>query len=114
MPTNEENFMRAPAPSPKRTIYTEAMEIFHRAADLIGLDKRVRLELEEPDYEHIFYVTIKLRDRLKRLAQQRAASKGAAAPFAGRDVLRSRQVQQGCDVPATVRIPTGNSYLEGA
>ena len=47
---SEENFMRAPAPSPKRTIYTEAMEIFHRAADLIGLDKRVRLELEEPDY----------------------------------------------------------------
>ncbi len=61
---SEENFMRAPAPTPKRTIYTEAMEIFHRAADLIGLDKRVRLELEEPDYEHIFYVTTKLKDRL--------------------------------------------------
>jgi glutamate dehydrogenase (NAD(P)+) len=56
--------MRVPAPTPKRTVYTEAMEIFHRAADMIGLDKRVRLELEEPDYEHIFYVTIRLRDRL--------------------------------------------------
>ena len=56
--------MRAPAPSPKRTLYTEAMEIFHRAADLIGLSSRVRLELEEPDFEHIFYVTVKLKDRL--------------------------------------------------
>jgi len=28
------------------------MEVFHRAADLIGLDRRVRMELEEPDYEH--------------------------------------------------------------
>src|SRR6187399_2269735 len=61
---SEENFMRAPAPTPKRTVYTEAMEIFHRAADLMGLDSRVRLELEEPDYEHIFYVTLKLKDRL--------------------------------------------------
>ncbi|XXF75228.1 Glu/Leu/Phe/Val dehydrogenase [Myxococcaceae bacterium GXIMD 01537] len=64
--------MRAPAPSPKRTIYTEAMEIFHRAADLIGLDKRVRLELEEPDYEHIFYVTTKLKDRLVPLPAEEA------------------------------------------
>jgi glutamate dehydrogenase (NAD(P)+) len=69
---SEENFMRAPAPTPKRTIYTEAMEIFHRAADLIGLDKRVRLELEEPDYEHIFYVTTKLKDRLVPLAPEEA------------------------------------------
>jgi glutamate dehydrogenase (NAD(P)+) len=66
--SSEENFMRAPAPTPKRTVYTEAMEIFHRAADLIGLDKRVRLELEEPDYEHIFYVTAKLKDRLVPLS----------------------------------------------
>ncbi len=66
-----ENFMRAPAPTTtKRTIYTEAMEIFHRAADLIGLAPRVRLELEEPDYEHIFYVTLKLRDRLVPLSAE--------------------------------------------
>jgi glutamate dehydrogenase (NAD(P)+) len=69
---SEENFMRAPAPTPKRTVYTEAMEIFHRAADLIGLDKRVRLELEEPDYEHIFYVTAKLKDRLVPLPTEEA------------------------------------------
>lgn len=60
----EETFMRAPAPQPRKTVYTEAMEIFHRAADVMNLDSRVRLELEEPDYEHIFYVTTKLKDRL--------------------------------------------------
>src|SRR5437868_2823022 len=45
------------------------MEVFHRAADLIGLDRRVRMELEEPDYEHIFYVTVKLHTRLAPLSQ---------------------------------------------
>ena len=58
----------------KRTVYTEAMEIFHRAADLIGLDRRVRLELEEPDYEHIFYVTVKLHTRLAPLAEAEQAN----------------------------------------
>ena len=53
----------------RRTIYTDSMEIFHRAADLIGLDHRVRLEIEEPDYEHIFYVTVKLKDRLVPLPE---------------------------------------------
>src|SRR5436305_4950222 len=56
---------RAPVRESSRpTVYTEAMEVFHRAADLIGLDRRVRMELEEPDYEHIFYVTVKLHTRL--------------------------------------------------
>ena len=27
--------MRVPPPQPKKTVFTEAMEIFHRAADLI-------------------------------------------------------------------------------
>jgi glutamate dehydrogenase (NAD(P)+) len=52
----------------RQTVYTEAMEVFHRAADLIGLDRRVRMELEEPDYEHIFYVTVKMHTRLTPLA----------------------------------------------
>src|SRR5438128_9239342 len=48
------------------------MEVFHRAADLIGLDRRVRMELEEPDYEHIFYVTVKLHTRLQPLPANEA------------------------------------------
>ncbi|MBX7098113.1 MAG: Glu/Leu/Phe/Val dehydrogenase [Myxococcaceae bacterium] len=81
---NDENFMRAPAPQPRKTIYTEAMEIFHRASDLMGLDRRVRLELEEPDYEHIFYLTVKLKDRLVPLAPE------AARPFADLPVTKLR------------------------
>jgi len=66
----EEALASKPAPSePRSTVYTEAMEVFHRAADLIGLDRRVRMELEEPDYEHIFYVTVKLHTRLSPLTQ---------------------------------------------
>src|ERR1700679_3271459 len=61
--------MRVMAEKSKRTIYTDAMEIFHRAAELTGLDPRVKLELEEPDYEHIFYVTVKLRERLAPLVK---------------------------------------------
>src|SRR5688572_18722720 len=74
MPPSDENFMRVPAPQPRKTLYTEAMEIFHRAADLIKLDNRVRLELEEPDYEHIFYVTTRLKDRLVPLSAEQAKS----------------------------------------
>jgi glutamate dehydrogenase (NAD(P)+) len=57
----------------RKSIYDEAMEPFHRAAELIRLNPRVRLELEEPDFEHIFYVTIETRDRLVPLtAEERA------------------------------------------
>ena len=48
----------------KKSFYEEAMETFHRAADVISMHPRVRLELEEPDFEHIFYVTAEVRDRL--------------------------------------------------
>ena len=68
----EETFMRAPPPSARKTVYTEAMEIFHRAADAMNLDSRLRLELEEPDYEHIFYVTAKLKDRLVPVSPEEA------------------------------------------
>ena len=54
----------------KKSVYQEAMETFHRAADVVGLHPRVRLELEEPDFEHIFYVTADIRDRLVPLEQE--------------------------------------------
>jgi glutamate dehydrogenase (NAD(P)+) len=62
--------MRKDSSREKRSVYQEAMEVFHRAADLIGLQARVRLELEEPDFEHIFYVTIDTRDRLVPLDKE--------------------------------------------
>lgn len=72
----EETFMRAPPPSTRKTVYTEAMEIFHRAADAMNLDPRLRLELEEPDYEHIFYVTAKLKDRLVPVTPEEGRAMG--------------------------------------
>src|SRR5512138_1421936 len=48
----------------RKTAYQESMETFERAADLVRLNSRVRMEIEEPDFEHIFYVTIDTRDRL--------------------------------------------------
>src|SRR6266540_1839353 len=67
---------RGPRMTPRngrKSIYDEAMVTFHRAADLIGMNPRVRLELEEPDFEHIFYVTIETRDRLVPLSSQEVA-----------------------------------------
>lgn len=57
----------------KTSFYDEAMETFHRAADLIKMDPRVRMELEEPDFEHIFYVTVETRDRLVPLSPEEQA-----------------------------------------
>lgn len=97
----EETFMRAPAPQPRKTVYTEAMEIFHRAADAMNLDSRVRLELEEPDYEHIFYVTTKLKDRLVPVSAEEAKS------FADLDVTKVR------DAHGLERLFDGKIILNG-
>jgi glutamate dehydrogenase (NAD(P)+) len=70
----------------KREFYAEAMETFHRAADLVELHPRVRLELEEPDFEHIFYVTLEVRDRLVPLPAEEEP------PFAD---LRASSVKAG-------------------
>jgi len=119
-----ETFMRAPAPTPKRTLYTDAMQIFHRAADLIGLAPRVRLELEEPDYEHIFYVTVKLKDRLVPLSPEEAKAfadlpatkvrnpEGLEPLADGKYILNGRALL-GSDVAIRgghLRLPTGNVY----
>jgi glutamate dehydrogenase (NAD(P)+) len=58
----------------ENNIFGESMVVFHQAADLIGLAPRIRLELEQPDYEHIFYVTAHLEDRLVPLALDEAAT----------------------------------------
>jgi glutamate dehydrogenase (NAD(P)+) len=58
----------------RKSIYEDAMETFHRAADLIAMNPRVRLELEEPDFEHIFYVTVETRDRLVPLTPEETAA----------------------------------------
>jgi len=116
--------MRVPPPTPKKTVFTEAMEIFHRAADLIGLDKRVRLELEEPDYEHIFYVTIKLKDRLVPIPAEEAAKFSDLSVTQVRDpsglelladgkIILNRRALLGSDVSIRhghLRLPNGNVY----
>jgi glutamate dehydrogenase (NAD(P)+) len=61
---------------PQNNIFGESMAVFHEAADLIHLDPRIRLELEQPDYEHIFYITTHLQDRLVPLAAAEAALHG--------------------------------------
>jgi glutamate dehydrogenase (NAD(P)+) len=63
-----------------KSFYEDAMETFHRAADLIGMHPRVRMELEEPDFEHIFYVTIETRDRLVPLTAEEQARAGELPP----------------------------------
>lgn len=99
---SEANFMRVPNPGQQRkTVYTEAMEIFDRAADAMGLDRRVRLELEEPDFEHIFYVTTRLKDRLVPVVAD------AARAFADLQVTKLR------DPNALERLADGKIILNG-
>ena len=124
-----ENFMRVPSPTPRRTLYTDAMEIFHRAADIIGLNARVRLELEEPDYEHIFYVTAKLKDRLVPLAQGRrnavhgpardAGARPRRAGAAGRRAIHPQRegaarLRRRPSATAHLRLPDGERLPAGA
>ncbi len=98
--------MQATASERRRTIYTEAMEVFHAAADLIRLAPRIRLELEEPDFEHIFHVTAELDDRLVPLpvAEQgayRDLPPSEIAPshlvplFDGKRILRPHALRDG-------------------
>lgn len=61
------------SPYKKQTFFTNAMRVFEETADLIGLNHRVRLELEEPNYEHIFYLTVDLKDRLVPVPEADAA-----------------------------------------
>lgn len=91
---------------PEDNIFGESMAVFHVAADLIGLAPRIRLELEQPDYEHIFYITTHLDDRLVPLSPAEAAPhEGLAASelpaagltplFDGKLILRSEALRAG-------------------
>jgi len=90
----------------EKNIFGESMEVFHVAADLIGLGPRVRLELEEPDFEHIFYITTQLEDRLVPLPASETAAHAQLAPsqivkdglvplLGGKMVLRPRALRDG-------------------
>jgi glutamate dehydrogenase (NAD(P)+) len=95
------------AREPETNIFGESMAVFHSAADLISLAPRVRLELEQPDYEHIFYVTTQLQDRLVPLTGAAVASHDALAPsvipnraavtplFNGKLILRAEALRSG-------------------
>jgi len=65
---------------PENNLFGESMVVFHDAADLIGLPPRIRLELEQPDYEHIFYITTQLQDRLVPFTGDGAAAYQGLAP----------------------------------
>lgn len=68
------------ASASETNIFDESMGVFRQAADLIGLDPRIRLELEQPDFEHIFYVTTHLEDRLVPLTSHEAAAQPSLEP----------------------------------
>jgi glutamate dehydrogenase (NAD(P)+) len=109
---------------PRRNVYTEVMEKFHEAADLIGLDKRIRLEISEPDYEHIFYVTLDVRDRLapldaeeeprfKDLPASSVRAAGALEPLADGKFVLHRRALLDADVTVregVIRMPGGKLY----
>src|SRR5215208_4022413 len=104
---------------PKRTVYTEVMEHFRVAADLIHLDPRIRLELSEPDFEHIFYVTIQTRDRLvpleadeeprfKDLPFSSSGAAGAFEPLADGNFVLHRRALLDADITlreGVIRLP---------
>ena len=70
---SEENFMRVPAPDARSAPSTRRRWRSSIARPTSSASTpRVRLELEEPDYEHIFYVTAKLKDRLGPLPPEEA------------------------------------------
>jgi glutamate dehydrogenase (NAD(P)+) len=102
----------------EKNIFGESMEVFHVAADLIRLAPRVRLELEEPDYEHIFYITTHLEDRLVPLPPDTPTppglqiseipSSGLVPLLGGRLVLRPQALRAG-----SVHIDRGIIRLDG-
>lgn len=108
----------------KKSFYEEAMETFHRAADAIHMDQRVRLELEEPDFEHIFYVTVNTQDRLVPLSPEEEArfkdlppsdvkAGDALEPLANGNFILHRRALLEADITmrkGVIRIPNKGIY----
>src|SRR4051794_35878265 len=59
---------------PQNNVFGESMAVLHEAADILGLAPRIPLALEQPDYQHIFYITAPLQDRLVPLSAAEAAA----------------------------------------
>jgi len=59
-------------PNSSSCFFAQAMESFERAATLMQLHPRIRLELQEPDCEHAFYLTVDMEDRLVPLSEAEA------------------------------------------
>lgn len=108
-----------PTRESEKNIFDESMEVFHEAADLIGLAPRIRLELEQPDYEHIFYVTAKVADRLVPIPEAEASVLGAIEPssidtagltplFDGKLILRPEALRTG-----TLHVADRRLFLQG-
>jgi glutamate dehydrogenase (NAD(P)+) len=107
------------AKAEKKSFYEEAMETFDHAADAIKLNPRVRLELEEPDFEHIFYLTVELRDRLvplepdeepkfKNLPDSGVKAADALEPLANGNYIIHRRALLRADIAmqkGVIRIP---------
>jgi len=65
------------SPNTSTCFFAQAMESFERAATLMQLHPRVRLELQEPDCEHAFYLTVDMEDRLLPLGDAEARAYAA-------------------------------------
>jgi glutamate dehydrogenase (NAD(P)+) len=59
-------------PNPSSCFFSQAMESFEQAATLMQLHPRIRLELQEPDCEHAFYLTVDMEERLLPLGEAEA------------------------------------------
>jgi len=104
---------------PQNSLFGKSLAVFHEAADLIDLGPRIRLELEQPDYEHIFYITTKLDDRLKPMTQDEGKAYGSLRPselpdsvfipLLGGDLVMKREALRG----ATMTWQDGVVHLAG-
>jgi glutamate dehydrogenase (NAD(P)+) len=105
---NDPTFFREPS----NNIFGESMTVFHEAADIIGLAPRIRLELEQPDYEHIFYITTQLQDRLVPLSPVEAALHAALPAADDPPLTAMTRLFDGTIVLRPEALRTGTVHIE--